>query len=206
MAVPSAFARGRARAAGRRRRARGLALALALALGLGVAFAPSKARADELPAGKLGLGMGGRLGVGTLGSAFGTGGLLTVQAGYQPTNRERALSFGVTWSFTSSWFGFDDAASLAGSLRLSELALGARVRRKLGGRHDRFAFVGAGVILLRSNVPIPPDDDRNYVGPYAAVGAEGWAASYLFGVEFRYGLLAGGPGSLSVILSVSVGA
>jgi hypothetical protein len=103
-----------------------------------------------------------------------------------------------------SWFG-EDETSIAGALNLIELDFGGRLRVALERGSPRYLVLGAGASLLRANVPLPPDDERHYVGPYGSLGFEVYVQDLLIGLEARYGLLALGPGSFSVLASVSLG-
>lgn len=185
-----------------------LRLAASLLVLAGVAALPAPAHAqredEALPAGRIGVNLGVRQGLGRLGNEFGVGMLGGIEAGYHPTRLDQRLSPGVFWAVRRSWFG-DDEASIAGSLDLIELDFGARLRmaQELGA--PRFLVLGAGASVLRTNVPLPPDDRRNYVGPYVSLGFEFFAGRVLFGVDARYGLIALGPGSLSWTLSASLG-
>ncbi len=169
-----------------------------------------------IPSGRFGVSAGVRQGLGSLGSDYGIGAIARLEAGYHPTSLERRLSLGVHWSFLWGWFGFDDAASVAGSLALIEVSLGAKVRMMLDRRNRMFFALGSGFSLLRTNVPIPPDDERMYRGPYLSIGVEtlrridvpveafpfGFDA---LGFEARYGFIAGGPGSISVMVGFGLG-
>jgi hypothetical protein len=84
------------------------------------------------------------------------------------------------------------------------MGLGARLRLAPSDP-TRSLFLGGGAALLRANAPLPPDDERSYLGGFVGLGLEqlAWARS-LVTFELRYGLF-GGPGSLSVLLGVGFG-
>lgn len=178
--------------------------ALAVALG-----APAKAAGQErkeLPAGRFGVVLGVRQGLGQLGEDFGFGGVGGIEAGYHPSAVGRRFSFGVQWSVLWSWFGYDDIASVAGSLTMIELGAGARLRVVIDEETPRFLTLGVGGNLLRTNVPIQPADDRNYLGLCFALGTEQLVFDALMlGFEARYNKLPSGPGSISIVLGVSFG-
>lgn len=173
-----------------------------------LAAAPGEAVAeDELPAGKIGVMMGMRQGAGQLGEDFGLGAVFGVEAHYHPTSIDRMWSLGAAWSVVRAWYGPDDTASITGSLDQLEFNFGLRVRRMMGPHLPRYFVVSAGVSMLRSNVPIVPDNERVYFGPYAAIGVEQYlAGKYLFAFEARYGIIATGPGSFSIALGFYFGA
>ncbi len=167
---------------------------------------PVFAQDDGLPAGKYGVSFGLRQGVGSLGDDFGLGAVAAVEAGFHPTALDSGVSAGLHWSVAWGWFGFDDQASVTGSLQLVELSFGGRLRRLLGDGAARFLAVGGGITLLRSNVPIPPDLERVYIGPYVTLGAEQFLSSSLIvSFEARYGLIVGGPGGVSFALGIAFG-
>lgn len=167
--------------------------------------APPGARAqreDALPSGRIGASVGLKQGTGGLGNDFGL--VAGIEAGYHPTRVDQRLSVGGFWAVRRIWFGEDDR-SVAGGLDMIELDFGARLRVAMERGAPRFLVVGAGASLLRANVPLPPDDARDYVGPYATLGFELYVHDVLIGLEGRYGLLAFGPGSFSLLGSVSLG-
>ncbi len=179
---------------------------IALAVAGALAAAPAAARADDLPSGQLGTVGGVRQGTGQLGEVFGLGGMLGMRAGWQRSSTERHWSFGVGWEVLWGFFAANDPGISNESLRLLEMNLGLRVRRLLGQGTPRFLLLQSGVTVLRSNVPIPPDSERNYVGPYVGLGIEQYLLGrFLLTVEWRYGVLVGGPGSLTGLISFSVG-
>ena len=162
--------------------------------------------ADSLPAGRFGVVAGARTGVGALGDRFGWGPVWGMEAGYNPADTERDWSFGVAWSVLWGYFGADRPEVSDGSLWLLEMNLGGRVRRLVGEANQAYLVGSMGLTLLRTNTPIPPDNERSYVGPYAGIGLEGYANSkYLLSFEVRYGVFAGGPGSLSIWAGFSFG-
>lgn len=182
-----------------------LALVLVAALG-SPAMAQDEGDGDGLPAGKFGISVGVRQGVGSLGGDFGLGAVGAVEAGFHPGALDRLLSAGLHWSVIWGWFGFDDAASVTGSLKLLEFNFGLRFRRQLAEGAPRFLVIGGGATLLRSNVPIPPDSERVYLGPYLTLGVEQFVSnSVILSFEARYALLFNGPGGISLALGISFG-
>jgi hypothetical protein len=177
------------------------ACAALLALGAG------NARADDLPVGQFGAIGGVRQGVGQLGEVFGLGAVVGVRAGYHRSSTERKWTLGVGWSVMWGFFAADDPGISDESLRLLEMNLGLRVRRLLGeGGVPRFLVGTVGGTILRTNVPVPPDMDRTYAGPSLGIGVEQYLlGKYLLSVEWQYGVLVGGPGSLTGIVSFSLG-
>jgi hypothetical protein len=179
-----------------------LALALVAVLG---ADAVAQDAEEGLPPGNFGMSIGVRQGTGRLSDDFGVGMVMAMEAGYHPTSPDRSVSFGLEWSVAWSWFG-SDQASISGSLRLLEFNFGARLRRLINEPLPRFLVLGSGVSLLRTNVPIPPDDERFYLGPYVAAGVEQYLfEKLLLSFEIRYGMLVGGPGSICLALGVGFG-
>ncbi|WP_428264230.1 hypothetical protein [Haliangium sp.] len=186
---------------------RWLAIMGVLALGLVGTAGAARAQAadDELPAGRIGAGIGLRAGLGRLGSDFGLGLVGSIEAGYHPTSRGQRVSLGVSWAVRRGWFGYDDEASVAGSLHLTEFDFGGRMRIAITPSGRRFLTLGAGASLLRTNVPVPPDDERTYWGGYGTVGVEFFVLGYLMNSEIRYGPIGAGPASISFMAGVSLG-
>lgn len=155
---------------------------------------------SDVPEGRFAVVLGGRENVGSLGAAFGRGWLAGVEAGYQPGR------LGVAWSITWGQYNSDDAMRVDTELRLTEMQFGLRVRWPIGQTTPRFLVGAGGVSLMRANIPIPPDAEREYLGPYAGVGMEQLLLGrYMLGLEARYGMFVGGPGGLTVNLSLAFG-
>lgn len=180
----------------------GVMLGALLAVMLAAPPSAHAQRADALPSGRIGASVGVRQGMAGRGGDFGI--MAGIEAGYHPTRLDQRFSLGGFWAVRRSWFG-EDQGSIAGALDLIELDFGARLRVALERGAPRFVVLGAGASLLRPNVPLPPDDESTYVGPYASLGFEFYFHEVLIGLEARYGLLALGPGSFSLLGGVSVG-
>lgn len=192
----------------KRARQFGLSAALLSAL-MTCALLPSEVRAqsesDAIAPGRIGAGIGLRTGLGRLASDFGLGVIGSIEAGYHPTPLDQRVSFGVNWAVRRGWFGDDDEASVAGALHLTEFDFGARMRVLMVAPNQRFLTLGAGLSLLRTNVPVPPDNERIYVGPYGSLGTEFFFVDYQVTAEIRFGLIGTGPASISFMAGVSLG-
>lgn len=166
---------------------------------------PVLGEGDALPAGKFGLLGALRQNIGELGEQYGWGWLWGFEAGYQPTRRGQALSFGLDWSALFGRSYASQSTLTEDPLLAVEMSLGARLRMALGEEAPRFLVGTAGVTILRTSVPIPPDHERLYLGGYAGFGVEQYVGSLLFGLEARFGLLGDGPTGLSLVAGISFG-
>ena len=158
---------------------------------------------DKLPAGRLGLRTGVRGGSGLY--DFGFGFTTAVVAGYHPTTRHQRVSWGIEWAAAWSFFEFADTASITGTIRLLEFELGPRLRLRPSPAARRFVVLGAGLSLTRASVPIPPDNQRAYLGPYISLGLEPKVGEFSLSFDFRYSMLAFGPRTMTLGVTVSVG-
>lgn len=177
-------------------------LVMALAVVCGVA----EVHADDIdlpPSGRFGLKIGGRQGVGR--ADHGLGFSTAVVAGYHPIRPENRISFGAEWAVSWSFFEFADATSINGSVRLLEFDVGGRIRLQPSRDRFRFLVLGAGILLMRSSVPIAPDSKRSYVGPYVSVGLEPKVGKYSLSFDARYGMIATGPSTITLSVTISVG-
>jgi hypothetical protein len=168
---------------------------------------PTLAEEGDLPAGKWGLIGALRQNIGELGDSYGFGWLWGFAAGYQPTRPGDAFSFGLDWSVL---FGRSYASQPTipdDPLLAVEMSFGTRVRTALGEEAPRFLVGSAGLTLLRTNVPVPPDGDRLYVGGYGGFGVEQYVlGDMLVGLDARFGLFGDGPVGLTLMLSIAFGA
>jgi hypothetical protein len=160
---------------------------------------------DELPAGKWGFVAALRQNIGELGQKYGFGWLLGVEAGYQPTRHGQTLSLGLEWSALFGRFYASQVGLPDDPLMVVELSMGACARIAMGEETPRFLVVSAGATMLRTSVPVPPDEDRLYIGGYAGFGVEQYVGNALFGLDARFGLLGSGPIGLTLVASISIG-
>jgi len=166
---------------------------------------PAADEGDALPAGKFGAIGALRQNVGGLGEQYAFGWLWGFAAGYQPTRRGQAFSFGLDWSALFGRFYASQPTIADDPLLAVEMSIGARVRTALGEEAPRFLVGTAGATLLRTSVPVPPDQDRLYLGGYAGFGVEQYVGNLLFGLEARFGLLGDGPTGLTLVAGISFG-
>ena len=74
-----------------------------------------------------------------------------------------------------------------------------------GRKPARYLALRGGVELFRANEPIPPRDQRAFVGPVAAAAIEQYAfGAFLFNVDVRYGLIGTGPAEIALLAGVSI--
>ena len=179
-----------------------------LALGFALAAVPAAARADsDLPAGSLGFVGGFRDGQGRLGDAYTIGPIWGVQAGYHPMGLAQKWSVGGAWSVLWGRLWADDPEITDGTLHVLEMNLAIRVRRLVSERDPVYLMLSPiGVTILRTNLPIPPDGERQYIGPYAGMGGEMFLnETFSLSAEARYGVFTGGPRSLTFLFCLAVG-
>jgi hypothetical protein len=180
--------------------------ALASALGVLAILWSRPVSAEELPKGKIGMIGGARQGLGALGGRFGLGPVWGIAAGWQPASTERRLSFGIGWSLVWGHHWPDDSTENSSSLSTREMSLGVKLRVLTEQASPLFLSTGVGVSLLRTSVPVPPDDERSYVGMYWSIGPEFYVLGrYLVDFEMRYGPFISGPGSLTLAFGLSFG-
>ena len=168
---------------------------------------PTLADDGELPSGKWGFIAALRQNIGELGESYGFGWLWGFEAGYQPTRQGQAFSFGLDWSVLFGRSYASQATIPDDPLLVVEMSFGTRVRTALGEEAPRFLVGSAGMTILRTSVPVPPDRDRLYLGGYAGFGVEQYVLSnMLVGLDARFGLLGDGPTGLTLLFSIGFGA
>jgi hypothetical protein len=185
---------------------------IALVALLIAAPAVAAAQSDsDVPVARFALTLGGRGHLGEFGDRFPRGWLWGMEAGWQPTR------LGIAWSIAWSvprWtapavggsFEDDDPDVVDEHVKVTEMNLGPRLRWPLSEQTPRFLLGSAGVTLLRTTIPVPPDSTRDYVGPYAGLGFEQLLAGrYMVAIEARYGMIVGGPAGVTVAVSLGFG-
>lgn len=174
-----------------------------------VASAPARADdkdpSEETPIGGIKFAGGLRQGLGELGDAFDLGYFAGLEANYHPSALlGRNFALGLAWSVYFGRFGAGDRAVLDETLKLVEMSFGLRARRRMGDQELRFLTLGAGVTIMRTNLPVPPNLERLNAGPYIGVGIEGhYKKDSMLSFEVRYGLLTNGPASLSLVFGIA---
>ena len=166
---------------------------------------PDQATEAELPSGKWGFIGGLRQNVGELGGMYSFGWLWGLAAGYQPTRPGQSLSVGFDWSAMFGRFYASQVGIADDPLKVVEMSFGTRVRTAVGEESPRFLAGTAGLTVMRTSAPVPPGNDRLYVGGYVGFGVEQYLGSWLVGLEARFGLLGNGPSGLTLVGSVSWG-
>lgn len=180
-------------------------------LALVVLAAPAAAHGDEddLPAGKFGAFGAIRQNLGELGESYGNGWMMGIDAMYQPSRPGQGFSLGLAWSAAViGRFGADDINVADSPLKIVEMTAGLRLRRGLSDTTPNYLFATGGGAVLRTSVPVPPDDKRVYYGGYGGVGYEQYVrflGRSLVSVEARYSLLGRGPQSLTFLFGIGWG-
>jgi hypothetical protein len=182
-----------------------VAILLAVLLSAGTA----SAQEEELPSGKFGAFGAIRQNLGVLGQTYGNGWMMGIDAHYQPIRPGLNWSVGLAWSVAViGRFGADDPMVADSPPKIVEMTGGLRLRRALGDTAPQFLFATGGGAVLRTNVPVPPDDKRMYYGGYGGLGFERYAhflGRSLLSFEARYSLLGQGPSSVTVLFGIGWG-
>jgi hypothetical protein len=193
-------------------RPRRLASGIAAALALLTAAAPAFAQPEEIPRGQFGMAAVLRRNVGAMEERYGLGYLWGFVAGYQVTRPDEPLGAGLvltTLFGRSQLFGVwgdDDPTIATGPLKYLEMALGLRVRYRLGEALPLYVAGSVGGALLRTDVPVPPDDERLHLGGFVGLGADFYLwDSVLLGLDARFGLLGGGPRGITFMFTAALG-
>jgi len=144
---------------------------------------------------------GGRSNTGALGDSYRLGYVYGAEAGYQPG------VLGVAWSLLFGAFDSTSTSNPDSRIDLVEMELALRARVGLGaGEINSYTLVWAGLEIVRASTPIPPDADRQYLGPSVGTGLQFVIADeFLITLGARYSLIFGGPTGVTVMMSLGVG-
>lgn len=157
-------------------------------------------------AGRFGFVAVGRDNLGELGSQYRTGLLFGVHAGLEIGIEDSPWSVGLGWTTLVRGFYFASSSEAVDqTVNITEMSLGFQLRRALPGsfHHLRGTFGGA---FSASNVPLPPSDDRRYLGVYGGLGYDRrLLGEWAWGVESRYTNYFDGPANLSFFAIVTAG-
>ena len=171
-----------------------------MALALCASSAPVSAQSD-LPVGRFSLLLGARNNLGATGDAYRLGWVIGLGAGWHPPY----LPVGLTWSITRTAMYRSDESVVNESIIVHDMSFGLEGRFRVS-EVERYIFASGGLGLLRAGEPLPPDNDRTFIGPYAGIGyQELFSDTYLISVEARYGLLVGGPSAITLLIGLNFG-
>jgi hypothetical protein len=151
--------------------------------------------------------LGARAHVGALGDLYPWGWVAGAEAGYQLELEPIPGVLGVSWLLLYGQFDADpEAPVVTSTLQLVDIAFDVTGRVPLRAEVPAFLVVRAGLELLRADVPIPPDSQRQYVGwPSVGLGLEvRLGDSFLLSVGSRYGAFFDGPAGLTFLLSLGL--
>jgi len=157
---------------------------------------------DDTPPTRIGLMLGMRQNLGEAGDSYDFGLLAGIDAGFKP----KWLPVGFLWSVLFGLIDSSDPRNVDTDLSIVEMSLGLHGRVAISRPSQRYLFATTGLSFLRTENTLPPDGKRQFFGPYVGGGWEEYfLGNYLVGLEVRYGLLAGGPQSLSLNLTINFG-
>jgi hypothetical protein len=160
--------------------------------------------AEPLPPGALGLIIGADSGTGEDAKRLGAGYRFGLQASWQPTTTERRLGWTLRWA---TMFGamYGGSAATIDTIRTVQIDLTLGLRIRPWGSSTRFLTVRGGGELLRVNEPVPPTDQRAFLGGIASVGLDQYLAGWLLSVDVRYGLIGSNPRELALLIAFGPG-
>jgi hypothetical protein len=167
---------------------------------------PRTAGAEELPSGAIGFVFGALSGTGADAKRLGRGYYqFGMQASWQHTDTDSRFG----WSLrAATMFGTlygGTAAQIDTALHTMQMDLTAGFRFRPWTTPSRYLTARVGGELLRTNEPIPPMDQRAFLGGIASVGLDQYVGGFMFNVDVRYGLIANeGPRSLALLFGVGL--
>ncbi len=167
---------------------------------------PRPTRADDLPPGTIGLVFGARSGTGADAKRLGYGYYqFGMQAAWQPQSTDRWWGPTLRWSTMFGTLYNGTAAQIESELHTMQMDLTVGVRFRPWKTPSRYLTARIGGELLRANEPIPPMDQRAFVGGIASVGLDQYIGGFMFNVDVRYGLIANeGPREIALLFGVGL--
>ena len=156
--------------------------------------------------GRFGVVLAGRNNLGDLGELYNLGFLWGVRAGLEKPIGDSEWTIGLGWTtLVRGYYFASDASLVESTIHLTEVNLGVTAAHTfLVPRQTLFGSIGT--VLLLSNRPIPPAEDRRYLGWYVGTGFERVAfGEWAWSVEARYSRLGPGLSSLNLVLGMTAG-
>jgi hypothetical protein len=181
---------------------------LRLAIACSVAFASSRAHAEALPSGSMGLVFGAVAGTGADANRLGVGYILyplSFHAAWQPMDSAQRIGWTIRWTtlFSSN---YEASAAQVTSLETLQMDVTAGIRVRPGASPRRYLTARIGPALFRANQTIPPKMQRAFIGAAGSVGVQ----QYLLGtfllvdLDLRYGLIGDGPSQIAFTAALSI--
>jgi hypothetical protein len=164
------------------------------------------ARAEPLPKGSIGFVFGvvsgTRADAARLGYGFYQFGM---QAQWGETNTDARLGWSVRAATMFGTLYNGTAAQIDSELHTMQMDLLVGVRIRPWPTPSRYLTARVGGELLRANEPIPPTDQRAFVGGIASIGVDQYLGGFMFNVDVRYGLIGNeGPRELALLVGIGL--
>jgi hypothetical protein len=156
--------------------------------------------------GRFGLVLTLRDNLGDLGDLYKCGFLWGFHAGLDKPVGESDWHVGVAWStLVRGYYFSSDSSQVNSTIHLTEVNLGVNASHTVF-REGQRAFGTGGAVLLLSNLPIPPANERRYLGWYAGIGYKrNIVGEWTLGVEARYSRLSRGLANLNLVFGITAG-
>jgi hypothetical protein len=129
----------------------------------------------------------------------------SVRASLQPWHIGDLGRFGPSWWWGLDWSGQGTRAATAGDLSMVHLGLGLRAEIEAPFLPMLDVSFLAGAEVTRSSPGLPPDGDRNGLGPLVGMGLEYGSASFAGGLNVTYGPFANGPSGVTICMTANIG-
>ena len=171
-----------------------------------LASAAPHARAERLPNGAIGFVSGVMAGTGADARRLGFGFYqFGMQASWQHTDTEQWWG----WSLRAgTMFGRlygGNAAMIESELSTLQMDLSVGMRFRPWRTPTRYLTARLGGELMRANEPIPPLEQRAFLGGIASAGLDQYLGGFMLSVDVRYGLIANeGPRTIALLVGVGL--
>lgn len=156
--------------------------------------------------GRFGIVLQGRDNLGDLGDLYNLGLLWGFHAGLEKPVGDSQWSLGLGWTtLVRGYYFASDDSLVEGTIDLTEVDLGVTLSHTLRVPGQNI-FGSGGAVLLLSNLPVPPANERRYLGWYTGLGVNrAFFGEWSWSVEARYSRLARGLSNLNLIFGMTAG-